>query len=126
MAKTRLTGPALDALVAEKVFGWSNVSLQTWLGQPGPSRVLAAIPNYQSYTGMGLVLDEMERRGWPCQVGRYGQTVDAFFWAPFAEGPDHSGPWIERHAANAATRWHAVIYAALSALGVAIPEVDDA
>ena len=88
---------ALDVAVAEKVFGFTDIQSgldgYRWGKRDGEQRV---IPRYSvGWAGAGLVVDEMRRRGWQCQITTMDETVMVWFirWADFPGDPDaKSGP----------------------------------
>jgi hypothetical protein len=63
-----LTGRELDAIIAERLFGWTETKL--WgggacVGVPPDRETVFDVPRYSGgWAGAGLVVDEMRRRGW--------------------------------------------------------------
>lgn len=110
-----LTGRALDAMVAEKVFGrrveWRGgkqvtkkpyyyTSLQGWF----------LVPEYSStWEGLGLVVEEMERRGWELILCHGNANPGCKWHAEWGRGSFTPDAWAD-------TAPEAVARAALKAL----------
>lgn len=113
----QLTGRALDAAVAEHVIGWTRMPWKKEKGvlegefmwkTPGDEGLYPAeLPRYSTtWEGMGLVVEEMKRRGWR--------------WAAFDESSGYLCSFVrddeEEIYASAPTAPEAVARAALLAL----------
>lgn len=133
-----LTGRALDAMVAEKVMGWKwfvhpeepraflaspksldQMERMGWLPDDGrEAREMGfSIPAYSStWEGLGLVVDEMERRKWAWKIQKVyrGEGAADGHYALFTSGGQEGY-------SLALTAPEAVARAALKALG----EVND-
>lgn len=115
-----MTDRELDALVAEKVMGWTLVKGDRERGSPIANELgglagmmCGTIPRY-STTGDGMlaVIEAMHKRGWSCSAE--GPDLFGGCWAEFSQmegkmmrGPDGDADSLPR----------AVCLAALQALG---------
>lgn len=132
--QTPLTPREVDAVLAERLFGWTAIHVRFTAGypvngeratalmgrRPGPLPRLGLIPAFSSsYEGMGVVLEAMENLGWTFYIDNEGwrscqflREVDGFaFWSEGDDGDDIPLP-------------RAVATAALAALEAVSEEVE--
>ena len=108
-------GRELDALIAEKIFGWSLDPNRAsddicWLMPPGGWHVAKSVPQYSTDIAAAMeVVEKLSEYGWHFSLTRTADgSVVAFF---------HKD-WFRRNEKLIETAPHAICLAALKAVGV--------
>lgn len=66
--------------IAERLFGWKTVMAGKVPIIVGPSGYTATVrPDFLTWEGMGLVVEEMERRGWKLRIIEASSCYFCFF-----------------------------------------------
>lgn len=100
-------GTEMDKVMAD-IFGWEYFGTKSGIVVKKPNGETCHAHFSTEWTGMRLVVEEMQRRGWKYAIESEGEKVHARFLKPW------EGDYAERNGAETAP--HAITVAAIKAL----------